>query len=112
MLHIIEGWNCGLSNYQYGFRKGFSTHQCLLALLGKWKRSIDRGKVFGALLSFLSKALYCLNHDLLVAKVNTYGFTLPALKLIHDHLLNRKQSTRINNSCSTLMRIVFGVPQG
>ena len=50
MLHIIEGWNCGLSNYHYGFRKGFSTHQCLLALLGKWKRCIDRGKVFGAVL--------------------------------------------------------------
>ena len=31
------------SKYQYGFRKGFTTQQCLLALLEKWKRSIDRG---------------------------------------------------------------------
>ena len=38
------------SKYQYGFRKGFSTQQCLLALLEKLMRSIDRGKVFGALL--------------------------------------------------------------
>ena len=36
--------------YHYGFRKGFSTQQCLLALLEKRRRSIDRGKVFGALL--------------------------------------------------------------
>ena len=49
------------SKYQYGFRKGFSTQQCLLALLEKWKRSIDRGKVFGALLKDLSKAFDCLN---------------------------------------------------
>ena len=56
------------SKYQYGFRKGFSTQQCLLALLEKWKRSIDRGKVFGALLTDLSKAFDCLNHDLLIAK--------------------------------------------
>ena len=61
----------------------FST-QCLLAFLEKWKRSIDRGKVFGALLTDLTKAFNCLNHDLLIGKLNTYGFSLPALRLIHD----------------------------
>ena len=100
------------SKYQYGFRKGFSTQQCLLALLGKWKRSIGRCKVFGALLTDLSKAFDCLNHDLLIAKLNAYGFSLPVLRLIHDYLLNRKQRTRINNSYSTWVEIVFGVPQG
>ena len=89
------------SKYQYGFRKGFSTQQCLLALLEKWKRSIDRGKVFGALLTDLFKAFDCLNHDLLIAKLNAYGFSLPARRLIHDYLSNRKQRTRINNSYST-----------
>ena len=99
------------SKYQHGFRKGFSTQQCLLALLEKWKKSIDRGKVFGALLTDLSKACDCLNHDFLIAKLNAYGFSLPALRLIHDHLSNRNQRTRINNSYSTWMEIVFGVPQ-
>ena len=100
------------SRYQYGFRKGFSTQQCLLALLEKWKRSIDRGKVFGALLTDLSKAFDCLNHDLLIAKLNAYGFSLPALRLFHEYLSNRKQRTKINNSYSTWMEIIFGVPQG
>ena len=81
-------------------------------MLEKWKRSIDRGKVFGALLKDLSKSFDCLNHDLLIAKLNAYGFSLPALRLIHDYLLNRKQRTRVNNSYSTWVEIVFGVPQG
>ena len=80
-------------------------------MLEKWKRSIDRGKVFGALLTDLSKAFDCLNHDLLIAKLNAYGFSLPALRLIHDYLLNRKQRTRISNSCSTWIEIIIGVPQ-
>ena len=41
-----------------------------------------------------------------------YGFTLPALKLVHDYLSDRKQRTRVNNSYSTWFEILFGVPQG
>ena len=37
---------------------------------------------------------------------------MPALRLIRDYLSNRKQRTRINNSCSTWMEIVLEVPQG
>ena len=66
----------------------------------------------GALLTDFSKAFDCLNHDLLIAKLNVYSFSLPALRLIHDYLSNRKQRTRINNSHSTWLEIVFGVPQG
>ena len=68
--------------------------------------------MFGALIKDLSKAFDCLIHDLLVPKLKAYGFSLPALRLIHDYLLNRKQRTRIRNSYSTWMEIVFGVPQG
>ena len=64
------------------------------------------------MLTDLSKAFDCLNHELLVAKLNAYGFTLPALKLVHDYLSDRKQRTRVNNSYSTWFEILFGVPQG
>ena len=74
------------SKNQCGFRKGHSTQQCLLAMLEKWKRSVDSGKAFGALLTDLSKAFDCLDHELLIAKLNAYGFSLPALRLIHDYL--------------------------
>ena len=59
--------------YQYGFRKGYSTQQGLLALLEKWKTAVDKGKAFGALLTDLSKAFDCLNHAFFIGKLNAYG---------------------------------------
>ena len=89
-----------LSKQQCGFRKGYSTQQCLLVLLEKWKRAVDSGQMFGALLTDLSKAFVCLDHELLIAKLNAHGFSLPALKLVRDYLSNRKQRTKVNRAYS------------
>ena len=99
-------------NQQCSFRKRYSTQHCLLVMLETWKRSVDKGKVFGALLTDLSKAFDCLDHELLTAKLNAYGFSLPALRLINDYLSNRKQRTKIENTYSTWLDIIFGVLQG
>ena len=77
-------------------------------MLETWNRSVDKGKVFGALLTDLSKAFDCLNHELLTAKLNAYGFSLPALRLINDYLSNRKQRTKIENTYSTWLDITLG----
>ena len=53
------------SNQQCGFRKGYSTHHCLLVMLETWKKSVDKRKFFGALLTDLLKALDVLDHELL-----------------------------------------------
>ena len=78
-----------------------------LSFVRKMEKVLDRGKVVGALLADLSKVFFCLNHDLLIAKLKAYGFSLPVLRWIH-YLLNRKQRTRISNSRITWMEIVFG----
>ena len=70
-------------------------------MLEAWKRYVDQGKFFGALLTDLSKAFDCLDHELLTAKLNAYGFSLPALRLINDYLSNRKQRAKIEITCST-----------
>ena len=51
-------------------------------MLEEWKSAVDNKKTIGALLTDLSKAFDCLSHDLLLAKLNAYGFNLPALRLI------------------------------
>ena len=63
------------SNQQCRFRKGHSTQHCLVVMLETWKRSVDKGKVFGALLTDVSKAFDCVDHELLTAKLNAYGFS-------------------------------------
>ena len=64
------------------------------------------------MLADLLKTFDCLNHEILIAKLNPYGFSLPALKLVHDYLSDRKQRTRVNNLYSTQFEILFRVPQG
>ena len=81
-------------------------------MLEKWKKAVDTKKVFGALPTDLSKTSDCLPHDLIIAKLNAYGFSLPALNLIQNYLANRKQRTKINDSYSPWSDILFGVPQG
>ena len=79
-----------LSTFQCGFRKSYSPQRSLLSMIDKWKKAVDSKKVFGAVLTDLSKASDCICHDLLIAKLNSYELSLPALKLIKDYLQNRK----------------------
>ena len=43
-------------------------------MLECWKKAMDKGKVAGALLTDLSKSFDCINHELLIAKLEAYGF--------------------------------------
>ena len=99
-----------LSKYKCGFRKGCNSQHCLLAMIEKWKKLVDNGNVFQALLTDLSEAIDCLPHDLMIAKLNSYGFNLTALNLIHYCLTKRKETTKINQSY-TFQDILSGVPQ-
>ena len=100
------------SKYQCGFRKGFSAEHCLVSMLEKWKSATDNKKSFGALLTYLSKAIDCISHDLLIAKLDAYGFNMSALRFVHSYLKNRMQRTKINSEYSSWEEIMFGVPQG
>ena len=98
--------------FQCGFRKKYSTHHALIAMIENTKNVIDKGGTFGALLTDLSKAFDCMTHDLLIAKVHALNFDMNALNLIFDYLKGRKQRVKINSSFSSYLDIFQGVPQG
>ena len=81
-------------------------------MVENWRRSVGGGSAFGALLKDLSKAFDCLDHEIIIAKLNSYAFSWSALKLVYDYLSNKKQRTRVNNSYSEWPAIMFVVLQG
>ena len=70
---------------------------CLVAVIGKFKKSLDQGGEYATLLTDLSKALNCLPHDLIIAKLHTYGFDNVSLRLMHSYLTGRYQRAKIND---------------
>ena len=90
-----------LSIYQCGFRKQFNSQHCILLLIEKWKKSLDKKGFAGAILTDLSKAFDCLDHELLLAKCEAYGFTFNAIKLISSYLTNRKQRVKVESNYSS-----------
>ena len=101
-----------LSPFLFGFRKGYSTQYCLMVMINKWNEAMDKGNFAGSLLTDLSKAFDCLNHELLIAKLEAYGFDNESLAYVYSYLSNRKQRTKINTSLSEWADITTGVPQG
>ena len=97
-----------LSIYQCGFRKNLSVQSCILSMLEKWRKCIDKGGSAGILLTDLSKAFDCLVHDLLIAKLHAYGFDYLALKLVYSYLTNRNQRVRIGTIYSSWNEILYG----
>ena len=76
------------------------------------EKSLNNKKVAGALLTHLSKSFDCLHHDVLIAKLEAYGFGHSSLILIYNYPPGRKQRTKVNNVHSEWNELETGVQQG
>ena len=92
------------------FRKGYSSQHCLLPMSENFKKSVDDGNKFGALLTNLSKAFECIDHKLLIAKFFWCWVSPTTLNLIRSYLTYRTE--RIKNSFSRQNNIEYDAPQG
>ena len=60
----------------------------------------------------LSKAFDTLDHSLLLAKLEAYGFDSLSLEFMKNYPTNRKQRCKVGNCFSVWRKITSGVPQG
>ena len=65
--------NVHLSPFISASRKNYNTQHVLLRLLEEWREHLNNNKTVGGILMDLSKAFDCFPHDLLLAKLATYG---------------------------------------
>ena len=73
---------------------------------------LDKKEYVDASLMDLSKASNTINYELLLAKLNTYGFSKETLKLIFRYLNNRTQRAKINKTFSSWTELLYVVPHG
>ena len=60
----------------------------------------------------LSKAFNSINHELLIAKLHAYRFSIEALEVLLSCLQERWQRVKINTTSSLWTQLLQGVPQG
>ena len=87
-----------LSKYLYVFREVFNAHHCLITIIENWFKSLDTEGHKDALFTDLSRAFDCINHVLLITKLNTYGFdTNYLLTIIYNYLQRIKKNSSYNS---------------
>ena len=101
-----------LSSAQFGFRRGKSTIQAVMDHLKFVYNNLDEGSTVISIFMDLSKAFDCLDHSILLDKLEKYGIRGIANTWFKSYLSERKQFVSVNNTYSETRTITHGVPQG
>ena len=101
-----------LYKYQSGFRKNHSTDTSLSYLTNRILTGFDSGLLTGMILIDLQKAFDTINHDILLRKMASLGFSNHSIKWFQSYLSNRSFQVSIKNKYSSTAKIECGVPQG
>jgi hypothetical protein len=83
---------------QFGFREKSSTDMATQAFLNTILLFLDKKEYVGGLFCDLQKDFDCVNHDTLLAKLDYYGITGTANKLMSSYLKNRHQRVVLKDS--------------
>ena len=97
---------------QFGFRTKHSTNHALVCITERIRNSLDNNKVACGVFVDLQKAFDTVNHEILLRKLNYYGFRGVINDWFRSYLYDRKQRVCINGFESKVKVIPHGVPQG
>ena len=77
-----------------------------------WVEAVDRGELSGVCMLDMSAAFDVVDPELLLQKLQLYGFDDGAVEWMKNYLTNRSQSVYIDGSLSSPLDVEVGVPQG
>ena len=86
---LYDYFGVTFSRNQCGFRKVFNVVNCLLPMIEKWRKSLDQGGAYGALLTDFPKAVDCSPRELIITKPYVDGVDMSLLKLINSCICKR-----------------------
>ena len=75
-----------LSPFLSANRKNCRTQHVLIRLFEEWREQLDNIYVVGSVFMGFSKALNCIPHDILITKLDAYGFNRNLVRYIHSYL--------------------------
>ena len=89
-----------------------SCEHALLTAQSEILTSLKKKQISILLLIDVSKAFDMVDHDILLSKLYHYGIRGIAHAWIKSYLSGRKQYVSLNNKTSSILDIIYGVPQG
>ena len=99
------------------FRKNHNTQHCLMSMLEIYKNTLEKGGYASVIFMELSNASDTLNRKLinklhrLITKLGAYRFERDSLSFMKSYLNDTQHRVRVNNSFSSLEKVIAGVPQ-
>ena len=103
-----------LAQEQFGFRSDSATDKAIYKLINEMLNSLNNKLIVGGIFFDLEKAFDCLNHDVLLSKLQFYGTRLWFASYLQNRYI-RVQITDVGlnqTTFSTWKKITDGVPQG
>jgi hypothetical protein len=83
---------------QFGFRPATSTDKASYRLINEILNAMNKRKVVGGIFCDLQKAFDCVNHNILLKKLEFHGVTRTILKLSKSYLEGRYQKVILDNN--------------
>jgi retron-type reverse transcriptase len=111
MSHYLEDTN-QLSDTQHGYRKHRSTQSAVLQVTYLLRMNGDKKRYTGLVFIDFKKAFDCLNHELLLKKLENLGVTKINLEWYRSYFSNRNISVKNGHAISSSQPLTEGTPQG
>ena len=111
-LSVFIDKNNVLNNNISAYRKGQSTTTVLQAIRDDIVKAMKRSEVTMMILADFSKAFDTTCFRNLITKMSKLGFPRDFLMWTLNYITHRKQFVQIDDTCSEVKNVNFGVPQG